>query len=193
MGERTETPWRQGSVIPSDIAVMLLLFGEEEASTKAAVVISHDCDLAQASEVEPWIEVIVGTRIAQANGNYTHAKTARRLHLYFEEGGKETIVDLQAGGKTQVKKERLTEHSPDENFRLDGKQNAILQTWLAARYRRAAFPDEFERRLKAARLHEAIAKILKPLEADIVAIFFDVDEGQSAVERDGPDDHYTLS
>ena len=191
MGESRETPWRQGSVIPSGIAVMLQLFGEEE-STKVAVVISHDCDLAQVSEVEPWIEVIVGTRVAEANGNYTHAKTARRLHLYFEEEDKETIVELHAGGKTQVDKERLAGHEPDEDFRLDVKQHAILQTWLAARYRRAAFPDEFERRLKAAKLHEAIAKILKPLGDEIIAIFFDVDEGQDCVERVGPDDTYTL-
>jgi hypothetical protein len=193
MRERRETPWRQGSVIPSNIAVMLQLFGKEGASTKVAVVISHDCDLAQASDLEPWIEVIVGTRVAESNGNYTHAKTARRLHLYFEEEDKETIIELHAGGKVQVGKEQLTGHAPVEGFCLDGKQHAILQTWLAARYRRAAFPDEFERRLKASSLHEAIAKILKPLRDDIIAIFFDVDEGQNGVERSDPDDCYTLS
>ena len=193
MAERRKTPWRQGSIIPSDIAIALQLFGEEEASRKVAAVISHDCDLAQATEQEPWVEVIVGTRVAGANGNYTHAKTARRLQLYFEEGGKEAIVELHAVGKTKVLKERLIGQTPVEDFHLDWKQQTVLQTWLAARYRRAAFPDEFERRLKAAKLHETIAKILKPFADDIIAIFFDIDRGQSEVERVGPDDIYTLS
>lgn len=82
MGEARATQWRQGLVVPSDSAVALQLFGTLEASTKRAVVISHDCDLAQESEIEPKVvEVIVGTRVAEANGNFTHAKTARRLHL----------------------------------------------------------------------------------------------------------------
>ena len=90
-------------------------------------------------------------------------------------------------------KQRLAGHAPDENFRFTAKQHNILQTWLAERYRRAAFPDEFERRLKAVRLHEAIAKILKPVGDDIIAIYFDVDEGHDETERSGSDAPYTLS
>ncbi|MGO9487227.1 MAG: hypothetical protein ACLPX9_22065 [Rhodomicrobium sp.] len=193
MGESRETPWRQGSVVPADVAVKLQLFGEEDAPTKVAVVISHDCDLAQGSDAEPEVEIIVGARVSAVNGNYTHAKNARRLHMYLEERVMDIVVDLQATGKVRLRKELLAGHSPDESFRLNAKQHATLQAWLAARYRRAAFPDEFERRLKAAKLADIIAKILKPLGDDIIAVFFDVDEGGDAVEREGPVDPYTLS
>lgn len=194
MGARSsETAWRQSSVIATESAVALGLLREEEASTQIALVISHDCDLTQASDVEPAVELIVGMRVTEANGNYTHAKNPRRLHLYLEEDGKDSIIELQANAKVLVKKERLAQHVPDEKFGICANQHAILQAWLAARYRRAAFADEFERRLKAAKLHEAIAKILRPLGDDIVAIFFDVDEGRSAVERTEADDSYTLS
>ena len=159
MGARSsETAWRQSSVIATESAVALGLLREEEASTQIALVISHDCDLTQESDVEPVVEVIVGMRVTEANGNYTHAKNPRRLHLYLEEDGKETIIELQARAKVQVQKERLAQEIPDERFVLCAKQHAILQAWLAARYRRAAFPDEFERRLKAAKLHEAICQ-----------------------------------
>ena len=47
--------------------------------------------------------------------------------------------------------------------------------------------------LKLRELHEAIAKILRPLGDDIVAIFFDVDEGHDETERSGSDAPYTLS
>jgi hypothetical protein len=65
--------------------------------------------------------------------------------------------------------------------------------WLASRYRRSAFPDEFERRLisKEFKLHEKIAKSVKPHGELIAGVFFDVDEG-AEVTRDGPDDIYTL-
>jgi hypothetical protein len=65
--------------------------------------------------------------------------------------------------------------------------------WLASRYRRSAFPDEFERRLtsKEFKLHEKIAKAVKPHGDLIAGVFFDVDEG-AEVTRGGPDDTYTL-
>ena len=67
-----------------------------------------------------------------------------------------------------------------------------MQNWLAARYRRAAFPDEFDRRLLTTGLRNRLAQILKPLGTHIAALFFDVDDGE-VHERSGPDDPYTIS
>ncbi|ATQ75160.1 hypothetical protein CR152_11990 [Massilia violaceinigra] len=65
--------------------------------------------------------------------------------------------------------------------------------WLASRYRRSAFPDEFERRLtsKELKLAEKIAKAVKPHGELITGVFFDVDEGED-LKREGPDDTYVL-
>lgn len=65
--------------------------------------------------------------------------------------------------------------------------------WLASRYRRSAFPDEFERRLtsKDFKLHERISKAVKPHGDLIAGVFFDVDEGVE-INRNGADDTYTL-
>lgn len=65
--------------------------------------------------------------------------------------------------------------------------------WLASRYRRSAFADEFERRLTAKefKLHEKIAKGVKPHGELIVGVFFDVDGGKEII-RHGADDTYTL-
>jgi integrase/recombinase XerD len=51
-----------------------------------AVVISHDCDLAQLPDAEPMVEVILGKRIDRLDGNYSYAKNTRRLHLSFTRG-----------------------------------------------------------------------------------------------------------
>ena len=66
-----------------------------------------------------------------------------------------------------------------------------FQRWLATRYRRAAFPDEFERRLNDTGVSKRIAKILEPLGKHLVAVFFDVDEGIEHV-RNGEGDLYVL-
>jgi hypothetical protein len=66
-----------------------------------------------------------------------------------------------------------------------------LQSWLAARYRRAAFPDEFERRLSDGGAKNRLAKILASSGAYIRALFFDVDAGEDIV-RAGPEDAYAL-
>lgn len=63
--------------------------------------------------------------------------------------------------------------------------------WLAARYRRAAFPDEFERRLKEAKLPRRIEMALDTAGKHVVAVFFDVDGGENH-QRNGPADLYRL-
>jgi hypothetical protein len=64
--------------------------------------------------------------------------------------------------------------------------------WLASRYRRSAFADEFERRLtKETKLAEKIAKAVRPHGELITGVFFDVDGGEEVTRR-GPEDTYTL-
>jgi len=86
-----------------------------DVGTALAVVISHDCDLAQKPETEPSVEIIVARRVEAANGNFTHAKNARRLHLECSIDGATTYLDMQAQGKTEIKKTLLADHAPSAN------------------------------------------------------------------------------
>jgi hypothetical protein len=166
----------------------------------AAVVISHDCDLAQPSEIEPVVEVIVGRFIdGPPNGNFTQCKNLRRLHLECSAGTTTCVVELEAVQRRSIPKDTavagvagIVEHIPCTAHSMTGKERNTLQLWLAARYRRAAFPDEFDRRLK----HETsiaakLAKAFKDSGRHIRAVFFDVDEGNE-VTRQGLDDAYQL-
>ncbi len=77
-------------------------------------------------------------------------------------------------------------------MRLSAENHSAFQYWLASRYRRSAFPDEFERRLsKESKLAEKIARAVRPHGALISGVFFDVDQGDE-IDRQGPDDTYTL-
>lgn len=186
-----DTPWRQGHVLTSESSVALGVVTAENAESTFVVVISHDCDLAQDPEAEPVVEIIAAKRIEKADGNYTHAKNARRLHLPCSTGEAVVYLDMQVLGKTTIDKATLSGHVPSANAVVKPEDRTVLQRWLAARYRRAAFPDEFERRLNDTGVAKRIAKILEPLGKQLVAVFFDVDEG-AELARNGEGDLYSL-
>ncbi|MBK7117134.1 MAG: hypothetical protein IPH71_14125 [Proteobacteria bacterium] len=65
--------WRQGSILPQSVAHALNLAPASDDEIHCTVVVSHDCDIANANH-EPEIEVIAGQFIASANGNFTEAR-----------------------------------------------------------------------------------------------------------------------
>lgn len=142
--------------------------------------------------MEPVVEVIIGRRIDAIDGNFAYAKNARRPHLTLSGGSQPLIVELEASKKVAVRKQQLAEYQPVATIRLAISELTTLQRWLAARYRRAAFPDEFDKRLETTGMRDQLNKILKSHGALISALYFDVDEGRE-VSRSGADDPYTLA
>ena len=191
------TPWRQGRVIAADaLAALGLSPVEHNEARPIGVVISHDCDLAQDPANEPSVEIIVGRIVANADGNFTHAKNSRRLHLPCTAGSRVAVIELGASAKQVITKSGnggIGAHHPAANLLFNATELNILQRWLAARYRRAAFPDEFDRRIRhESGVWDALLKILKPSGNHISALFVDLDEGRQR-ERHGADDCYTLA
>jgi hypothetical protein len=101
-------------------------------------------------------------------------------------------ADMIASPKISVPKGKFSAYKPVDAIRLSAPERIILQRWLAARYRRSAFPDEFDTRLERTGLRDRLGKILKPSGALIAAIYFDVDQGEE-VSRVRSDDPYTLA
>ncbi|MFM9967826.1 MAG: hypothetical protein ACKVQK_05440 [Burkholderiales bacterium] len=191
MGEwARDTPWHQGNVLPDDACKALGLSHAESAERIFVVVVSHDCDLAQDPGKEPFVEIVTG-RIIGAIKAYGHAKSARRLHIEYSGQQGPLAVELSAVDKVFVKKNDLAPFDPRTDVNLDAQGLAILQRWLAARYRRAAFPDEFERRLKETKVPRRIKRALDTAGKHVVAIFFDVDGGED-IQHHGAADFYCL-
>jgi hypothetical protein len=185
-----DTPWRQGHALTSKSSAALGLVPAEDADSKLAIVISHDCDLAQLPGSESRVEIIVAQRVDAGDGNFTHAKNARRLHLPYKIAGQTTRWELSAPSKTSISKEALADQAPNADALLDGKTKAILRKWLGSRYNRGSFADEFVERL-GTHIGDRITKIVKPVGNHIIAVFFDVDEGEEK-DRNGADDVYRL-
>lgn len=193
MGDWTyDTPWRQGFILTAESAKALGIEHPDTPDKTVVLVVSHDCDLAQLQDKEPVCEAIVGRVIAEARGDFANGKNVRLLHLPLSAGETKIVAEFQMGSKFTIDKNKLADHLPTEKVRPTPDELTILQLWLAARYYRSAFPNEFDRRLKAKKTHEKIGKTLKTKGNHLLAVFFNVDDGKE-VDRNGPDDTYTLS
>lgn len=176
--EARSSSWRQGQVLQDEAVGALNLTGTAEVAGVVTVVITHDCDLV--NNREPYVEVIVGRRIGAIEGNFTHGKSPRTLHLSFCSEGHAVPVELQAQEKRQLNKDDLADYGPNTTWSLDADNLSILQRWLASRYRRAAFPDAFETCLQDTGLDRALVNAVRPLGALVRAVYFDVTESETA-------------
>jgi hypothetical protein len=193
----TVTAWRQGHVLPPEAIQALNLTTDGSSEKAVCIIISHDCDIARTPARESEIEVIVGRVIDSPSGNYLHAKSSRVLHLRYA-GSPDVWVELKAPDRKSVPKEgavvSLADFSPRTDLRLVEESRVVLQDWLAARYRRSAFPTEFDRRLdKETGIAERLVKLLErdDVGQSVLALYFDLDEGEM-IERLGQDDLYNL-
>ena len=167
--------WRQGHILPEQAAAALELATGADA---LVMVVSHDCDLANANlDDEPYVEVIAGRRLQSSDPNLANLKSARTLHLTITCEGRTQCIELTAAGKQLVPKSALAAWRPDPSYRLDADNFFTLRRWLAARYDRAAFPDQFERRMfRETDLAERINKVAKKegVNRVVSGIYFEV-------------------
>ena len=186
-----DIPWRQGHVLTKE-AVDKIGLPTGDSRDDIFVVVSHDCDIVQDPEIEPYIELQIGRRVDTSSGNYTHVKNPRKLHLPYSVSNSETVVEMVAVDKVRVRKDSLEAFEPDRNFSLPSDKLATLQRWLAARYRRTALPDAFNERLDSKGVKERLSGILESLGEDILGVYFQLDDGE-LIERKEAEDTYTLA
>jgi hypothetical protein len=189
--------WRQGDILSDEaVAICDLVSADGSSEFIYAVVISHDCDLAASESKEPNAEVIMGKRVRKL-GRDSFAKTARRLQIEYHSADGLIVLELSATEKIPVPKASLSTCAPRRDIVLDKQGRNILQKWLAARYRRAAFPEAFEARLRSPQMSgketflDRIEGLLEAGGDHIRGLLFDLDEGED-VERVAPADTYQL-
>jgi hypothetical protein len=183
-----DTQWRQGDLL-TDESAQLFGFVNSADSNKCAVVISHDCDLANDSET--FVEVIMCSSVQTADAMVSNARNPRRLHLKFKsDADADLIVELRHIDRHQISKVDFANAGvKNGKFFLSLDEKRALKQWLAARYGRPAFPNAFENRLrttvgkKSVEYH--IAKILEPESSYLVALFFDLGEEKAIELSDG--------
>lgn len=182
-----DTKWRQGHVLDARaVSALALKHSTAPLEETCVVVISHDCDVANDDlNVEPEVEVIVGRLIDKANGNFAFGKAPRTLHLDILRDGAPKVIELIATQKHRVSKDVLAAFDHDVSFSLEPKALSVLRNWLAIRYQRAAFPDNFVKRMNETKVAGRLEKILENYGSVISTVFFAVDDGREIDRLDG--------
>ncbi len=134
--------WRQGSVLPGEIAVSI----SPEYEGAWLVVLSQDCDVVHRSfDVEPEVELVIFRPVPGAGSDpqLTHGKNPRRLQLIAADG---TVVEADIRDRLRVDRKMLATKAPNADRNFNGAQVRQLARWVAKRYIRSAFPDVFNGR-----------------------------------------------
>jgi hypothetical protein len=141
--------WRQGQVLPRQLYDRLV--SQEGGSTAVGavgVLITQSCNLVcRDLHAEPNVEVITGERIATANGLYLHGRNPRQLHLPIQTSGQQVFYEFFARNRLIFPREWLADAPCNPEYKIGEHDCRTLIAWWAARYERAALPDEFQRRL----------------------------------------------
>lgn len=175
--------WLQGHVLTDADSVALGLRDADDHLTKV-VVISHDCDIQSGSE--SCIEVIVG-KLVKRNGQFTNAKHPRIIHLNYEqkEGSDLNAIELRHSNRRSIEKTEFRVQTPDFDYPIDMDEKRGLKQWLAAKYGRPAFPDEFEKRIRAyddrkrkIRFENELAEVLREHSTYLLGLYFDLGQNR---------------
>ncbi len=182
MGDWTrDTPWLQGHILHKADAAHLGLYSPNFPDATVVLVISHDCDLAQMPAQEPDVEVLLGHTVKAAEGHNTFGKNARLLELEFS-GDESFWAQFNIQNRKNIQKTVLQNFVPNANTRLAPLNLKTLQRWLASRYSRPAFPDEFDDRIKnQSKIAEKLKKLAKTRGANIPLFLFDLREKKDDV------------
>lgn len=148
------TGWLQGSIVKREnVAQLLRLVGKSDLIDDPDVVLiaaSGSCDIA--NEADPVIEFSIARCIPEIKGNFSYNKNPRRLHCTLESASSSHLyLELKAHEKIGILKEQVPQGiEPDPELKFTQKELDFYVDWLAARYKRPAFPTEFDRRIDSA-------------------------------------------
>lgn len=175
--------WRQGSIIPSDLAVHVLSFhasgavAQKEALEAGALlaVASHTCDVQnmgvgkEGRPAEPLVEAILGVPIKGTPGEQ---KTVRFIDLPVRVGNTQQTYRFQDQTRFRFPRELLAGKDPMADPIMADDDARRLGRFLAKRFDRPAFPDAFEEALRPAQ--ETLRRPLKAQPDLMTGVFFEL-------------------
>jgi hypothetical protein len=138
--------WRQGDLVAREKVEELNKASVDrrldESPEMRLIVLSQDCDIVRDPKDEPFIELIAAQPILQKK--HSTWQNPRLLHISYAG----LLLEVNIHDRFRVKKIALAGHQPDEKMIPSQDERGILRQWVASRYIRPAFPDEFNRRIQ---------------------------------------------
>lgn len=142
--------WRQGDIVAYQHSSDYILLSVDrrpnlDLENVKLIVLTQDCDLLQPEVKEPFVELIGTSISSQADPNCLYLRNPRKLFLPY---GPEWL-NMSIHDRFRVPKVNLAAMKPDRDRCITEVDRRVLKKWVAARYTRPAFPDEFNKRLDA--------------------------------------------
>lgn len=171
--------WRQGSLLRAEVLSELL---SDVGDASFALLLSQDCDIVRDEKTEPTLEVVPCRSLEKAKGNYLHGRNPRVFHI--EADGEREALEIDIRQRRLVSKlDAAALNKRPVQPALDELTVLTVTRWVAKRYTRSAFPDEFNRRLKAAgRKLDMLAK--KAIAKPVTSIYIGLEPHDEELDED---------
>jgi hypothetical protein len=140
--------WSQGDFLEGAVAVDVVTATIDHppdlfAPGSILVLLSQDCDIVGASTIEPFLEFLVGSPVAEVNPLCQNGRNPRVLHLRIGERS----FNFSIHNSVRVVKSALVTVQRDPSSRLPTADLDQLRRWVSRRFLRPAFPDAFNTRV----------------------------------------------
>lgn len=156
-----ESGWRQGVIVPASSILECLPDGSPAKESDHAVIVTQSCDLLHHDlRNEPSAVLQLVKRIDEGNPGFLHGKNPRRLHVQAADG---TWLEAWAWNQVVVSRNHLADKEAQASLELSPRTLRNVLDWLAKRFTRIAFPDDFNEQLKPK--SNTIGKLLKKNQA----------------------------
>ncbi len=165
--------WRQGAVLDGGLAASARKIAPDTISLNIEdwiTVTSHDCDVVNPSvDKEPTIELLRLEPLPtiKPDKQKVGGRNPRSLELVVEHNGTSTVLRCSVHERWQIPRELLSKEAPA--WCLESRHSRLIAEWLAKRYIRSAFPNEFDRRWRAEM--KSWLKLLRKHSQDIQGVY----------------------
>lgn len=162
--------WRQGAIADevANVAVAAALRRQArwdlarqlEQHQVCAVAVSQTCDIVCMVDLaEPFVEFAIASIVdGDPDPQDTHLKSFRRFATRLSDGKR--YLAFRPWDRCLVERGELINAPPSTTLAIDRRGCQDLVDWLTTRYKRAALPDAFNARLRAAGAERALRKAL---------------------------------
>lgn len=157
-GERLrKNGWRQGVIVQASLILEGLPDGSPATDNDHAMVVSQSCDLVHHDlGNEPSAVILVLKSVSSGKPEVMHGRNPRLLHFQATDG---RWFEAWAWNQIAIPRDHLAKKAAAVEIELFPKVLRCVLDWLAKRFTRIAFPENFNDALKPK--SNAIGKLLK--------------------------------